>query len=316
MTYITEIPGLPGGPLHTIAPVKIKLIPAWRTNNRPGIKASKPRRSIQHGNGNPNSTAAGEAQYLYNGAEGRQASYHSSTDDKETWVMLPADEVSWQAADGAGPGNMSGFSNESIEDSKLWADPTRRDALIANVADFMGGVAARLGIDAPEQHWDFNWRQTVNRHDCPNKLRYTKINGRLAWDIYVEKWREAKENELRRMTGGEVGPQPQPDFAYPDPIEVLTIASRAEIAPATIYDPKSKVTFLWVGDRVRTKVVTGRYRWATEESPRVGVDIPIGTTFDVDWIFLAGDGQWWYYTPWAIRVKAKDTERISDAKAA
>jgi N-acetylmuramoyl-L-alanine amidase CwlA len=208
-TYSTAIPGLPGGPLQTTHPIQIKLIPDWRTNNRPGITARTPRRSVQHGNGNPRSSAAGEANYLYNGAEGRQASYHSSTDDKETWIMVPANEVTWQAADGSGPGNMNGFSNEMVEDATLWANPTRRDRVIANAAELMGGIAARLDIDKPEQHYTFNY-DSADRHDCPNRLRYTTINGKPAWDIYAEKWRAAKGAERARMQGEPTTPTKPP----------------------------------------------------------------------------------------------------------
>ena len=34
-----------------------------------------------------------------------------------------------------------------------------------------------------------------------------------------------------------------------------------------------------------------------------------------DWIALV-DGEAWYYTPFATRVRASDTQRVSDARAA
>lgn len=215
-TFTTEIPGLPGGPLITEYPIKLKILPASQTRNRPGIKARLPRVSVQHGNGNPNSSAAGEATYLYNGAGGRQASYHSAGDDKEIWVMIPADEVTWQAADGDGPGNMNGFSCEMVEDAALWTNSTRRDNVIRICADFMGRVAARLSIEKPQQHWDFNWviacdspcnTKHPQRNDCPNKLRYVLINGRLAWDIYVQQWQAAKVSEITRMGVKDIYPE-------------------------------------------------------------------------------------------------------------
>jgi hypothetical protein len=58
MTFSTAVPGLPGGPLATDYPIHLKILPDWMTQNRPGIPASTPRRSVQHGNGNPNSAAA------------------------------------------------------------------------------------------------------------------------------------------------------------------------------------------------------------------------------------------------------------------
>lgn len=168
--------------------------------NRPGIKARFPRRSVQHGTGNPNSMAAGEAIYLYNGAEGRQASYHMSIDDRECWVMVPFDEVTWQGADGSGPGNMNGVANEMIENATLWANPARANRCIDNNAEMMGIVAARFAITRPEQHWDFNYmNHPSERHDCPNKLRYYEG----AWERYTNGWYRHKAAELARMTGGQ-----------------------------------------------------------------------------------------------------------------
>lgn len=309
--YSTVIPGLPGGPLVTNHPVKIKLIPEWRTLNRPGIKASTPRRSVQHGNGNPNSSAAGEATYVYNGAEGRQASYHSSTDDRETWVMVPADEVTWQAADGAGPGNMNGFSNELVEDASLWADPARRDRAIDNVANFMGGVAARLGIAKPERHWDFNYNnRPQDRHDCPNKLKYTTIGGRVAWDIYAEKWQQYKAAELARMAATEPTPLPVPTYASADPI--------AEIAdlPAHVKLANGAQLFRVDGMTVRAVRDTPRLKWATKGGPKIGPDVPKGATFEVTYLIVNADGSLYWYSPWATRFVFEDVEPVVIAEAA
>src|SRR5262249_55821853 len=142
------------------------------------------------------SSAAGERSFLHGlGAGGDFVSYHATGDDREVFVMVPADEVTFQAADGGGPGNENGFSCEMGEDEGLWADPARRNRVIHICADFMGRVAARLNIAEPQQHFDFNWGECCdspcdvvcgNRHDCPNKLRHTMIDGRLAWDIYAQ----------------------------------------------------------------------------------------------------------------------------------
>lgn len=193
--YSTTIPGLPGGPLKTTYPIRFNLI-AIDGYQRTGQKAHTPRRSVQHGTANAsNASAYGEAQYFVNGAEGRQASIHACADDREVVICVPADEVTWQAADGAGPGNMNGYSCEMMEATAIWQNPGRRDALIAITADFMGRVSARLGIATPEKHYDFN-AGSSDRHYCPNKLLTTTINGRRAWDIYAEQWRAAKADEL------------------------------------------------------------------------------------------------------------------------
>ena len=324
-TYQSKVAGLPGGPLTTIAPVKEKLIPAGRTRQRPGIKAAKPRRGVQHGNGNSDSTARGEAIYLVDmAAEGRQASYHSSTDDLETWVMVPADEVTWQAADGAGPGNMNGFSNEMVEDADLWANPVRAKRCVDNAADFMGGVAARLNIAEPEQHWTFNYMLPPSlRHDCPNKLRYRKIGNENAWTYYVRQWKAAKAAELKRMGGAVVTPV-QPTFAKPIEIPELKALSLGKYDIATGVVSREGDDFIFVADVVEATKDTPRLQYASASAPRIGVDIKKGERFIVSWLVKAGDGLWYYITPpvysqdgtllWGwTRVAQKDTKRIADA---
>lgn len=320
--YTTTVPGLPGGQLVTTHPIYIKLIPEWRTNNRPGITARTPRRAVQHGNGNPNSSAAGEANYLFNGAEGRQASYHSTTDDKESWIMVPANEVTWQAADGSGPGNMNGFSNEMVEDSTLWANPTRRDRVIANAAELMGGIAARLDIDKPEQHWTFNFNNDPSeRHDCPNKLRYTTINGRPAWEIYAEKWRAAKAAERKRMNGEEVPttpttpPTPKPIYA-----DALTVWMGNDLKAGSPSD--HSLTFKVEGVDTKVKVwgaqreyecikSTPRYLGPDSKGKKVGGNLVVGEEFVGSYFTTVGKTRWVVtrYGSW-IRADAL-TPRVS-----
>ena len=197
--YTTSIPGLPGGPLVTTYPIRMNMI-AIDGYQRTGQKAKQPRRSVQHGTGNPgNASAMAEAQYFVNGAEGRQASIHACSDDKEVVICVPLDEVTWQAADGSGPGNMNGFSCEMMEAVVIWTNVTRRDNLIAITADFMGRVAALLGATKTERHWDFNYNlPPEQRHHCPDKLMDTG-----HWQTsYVPKWNAARVNELQRMNGG------------------------------------------------------------------------------------------------------------------
>lgn len=282
-TYKTAVPGLPGGPLVTTYPITVKLVDPSRTINRPGTKAKSPRYGIQHGNGNPNSSAAGESSWLRSGApddSGRpqQLSYHSAADDTGIQVMIPADEITWQAADGfSGPGNNNGYSCEMVEDAKLWANPTRRDRCIANTADFMGRVAARLNIAKPQQHWDFNFALPPSqRHDCPNKLRHVKINGRLAWDIYVQQWQAAKADELQRMNPKPAEPpKPSPlpgaeTFVRDD--ETIFVYSRRYITPVRDVqtyqyadDTSAKGPVLKAGKRVLVYfvVLSGGELWGT-----------------------------------------------------
>ncbi|MGB3328407.1 MAG: SH3 domain-containing protein, partial [Thermomicrobiales bacterium] len=210
-TYTTVVPGLPGGPLVTDYTIDTsRMIPSWNTRQRPGIKARDPRQPVQHGNGNGNSSRLGEVNYVVGGAEGRQASYHSVGSDDGISVVMPVDEVSWQAADGAGPGNMNGFSMEAVEDRVLWANPARALRLIHNCGDFMGRLAARFaGKKTPGYHWDYNYMLPASeRHDCPEKIRHGTVNGKPAKPIYEAEFYSGLNSELQRMGGAPVDTTP------------------------------------------------------------------------------------------------------------
>lgn len=213
VAHETAVPGLPGGPLVTSYPIRQNLIPAGNTYQRPGTKAGKPRRSVQHGTGNPsNASAWQEAQYFVNGAGGGQASVHWCTDDVEAVLVVPVDEVTWQAADGGGPGNLNGLSCEMMEATAIWTNPERRDRLIALTADLMGRCAARLDIAQPEQHWTFNYANPASqRHNCPEKLRTTWVGEVRAWDVYAAAWLAARTDEVKRMAGESGSRPPLPE---------------------------------------------------------------------------------------------------------
>lgn len=309
LTYSTVVPGLPGGPLLTDYPISLKLIPADRTYQRPGIKASKPRRSVQHGTGNPSSMAAGEITWLVDSrAGGGQVSFHATADDLGVWIGVPADEVTWQAADGSGPGNMNGFSCEMIENTTMWNNAARRERAIYVTADFMGRVSARLDIKVPEQHYTFNFADP-NRHNCPDKLRH--VAG--AWDTYVKQWNASKADELKRM-GGQVEPE-KPTTKYPAPIPVPALAgisaAKNDEAPGVVTDEGTDYVF--VADVVEAIKATPRLKTANKGADRVGPDIAKGERFVVSWLFKARDGRYYYLTPWNTRVLQADTTRIADA---
>jgi hypothetical protein len=286
MSFSTSLPGLPGGPLVTDYPIRQNILPPSMTRNRPGIKAKTPRRSVQHGNGNPNSTAAGEARYLRGGAEGRQASYHAAGDDKELWVMIPLDEVTWQAADGGGHGNMNGLSCEMVEDAFLWDSDTRKRRCIHICADFMGRCAARFGIAIPEQHWTFNYgvcgctqyceTHCGDRHDCPNKLRNTTIGGRPAWELYAAEWHRAKLDELKRMGKGET------EYAKPMPIDWKKHPYTDSVGNVWLTLPRSM-------SRWEAQDEALRLQYGEEGSPVVGPPVAKGTVITAKGMVVTPD---------------------------
>src|SRR5690242_17441567 len=113
--------GVAGLPVKIDLPVPLiqAIIPVGQTNQRPGIKRQTPGYWVQHETAN---TAAGadaamHARYLLQGADGSQVSWHFTVDDHQIYQHIPVDEVTWQAADGGGPGNMSGVSCEMAVNS-------------------------------------------------------------------------------------------------------------------------------------------------------------------------------------------------------
>lgn len=304
MTFTTDIPGLPGGPLTTQHPVRVKLIAQSNTYQRPGRPPAGQRIMIQHGTGNPRSMAAGEASWLVDSrASGNQQSYHYITDDRETWVCLPINEHGWHAADGGGPGNLLGIACEMVENNDLWASDSRALQCIENAAEIMGRTAARMNAVGPKQHWDFNYMNPPRlRHDCPNKLRYRQFSGRLGWEIYCERYEHYKADELSRMGGGG-GTIVQPD-TYEQPIPVPGLTELAQAMSAWGIDG------ITVKPRtVRAKRSTPRCQDIDTDGPRIGPDISAGETFAVIGL-VEDDGRQWYITPYFTRVLAEDTEPV------
>jgi len=291
--YTTTVPGLPGGPLVTTYPIRLNLIPPGHTSQRPGIPARTPRRSVQHGTGNPsNADAMAEAQYFVNGAEGRQASVHYCTDDRQAVVVVPLHEVTWQAADGAGPGNMNGFSCEMMEADAIWQNVGRRDRLIAITADLMGRTAARLGATTPERHWDFN-AGSPDRHHCPDKLMTTGL-----WDAaYVPQWQAARQDERRRMAGGEL-PGGKPVYATPHPPALQAGKAFPHL------DANNAVWLVLTPTRWKALKQTPRKEYATDDAAEVGAPVDKGDTITAVYSVANAEGETWFVSRAGSRMRA------------
>lgn len=200
--YPVDWPGVPGGPVIFSFPVKLDyLVPEWRTNNRPGIKARRPRKPVQHENGNPAAYAAQDSRYLFQGAEGRTASWHATVDHMEAYVNLPADELGWHASDGSGPGNYQGFAVE-LSQRSLKQGGSIKALARDHAAEVMGRIAvARLGGDRPaKMHRDY----APDRKKCPQYF----IDEPAAWNHYVDRVNYYADDELARM--GKPVPTPTP----------------------------------------------------------------------------------------------------------
>ncbi len=227
-------------------PLIVWLIPTSQTNQRPGIKRRTPGAWVQHETANYNVGAGAKmhAQYLHNGAEGNTLSYHFTVDDGVIYQMIPVDEVTWQAADAAGPGNMAGVSCELCVNRGIDMARAR-----ANAEALAGGIIKALGMPSkPTRHYDYN-QDDPDRHYCPKEMMTSGY-----WPTFVE-------NVERIATGttsteptpfpipwkrGDLGPRKlgtQPAVAY-----LVELTAIKDINTYVAADPKSQR-----GPRVKMK---------------------------------------------------------------
>jgi len=167
-----DVAGLPGGPIELPVNLIINLLP-FSEKHRPGTQRQMPGFWVQHETDNHHVGAGARMHrnFLFDGApdnNGREQflSYHFAVDDREIYQMVPIDEVTFQAADGAGPGNMSGISCEMCVNDDGDKQLTRR-----NTVALARAICNRLGLhaDRVKRHWDFN-AGDPGRHHCPDVM--------------------------------------------------------------------------------------------------------------------------------------------------
>lgn len=148
-------------------PLIVHLLPISQ-KQRPGIKRALPGYSVIHetANYNPGADAAMHDRWLHSGANGGYVSFHFCYDDQVIYQFVPVDEVTWQSADGAGPGNMSGISSEQCRNQGI----NKAKARMIGEA-LHGGIHRALGMPSSLccRHWDFN-QADPDRHHCPNDM--------------------------------------------------------------------------------------------------------------------------------------------------
>lgn len=218
-------PGVPGGPINFSFPVTEMIVPVWRTYQRPGIYARSPRRGVQHENGNPNALARQDSTYLYNGAGGRQASWHGTVDHKEGFANLPADEVGWQAGDGAGPGNYNGFAVELSQWPVVNGTSAQWRQARSHAAEMNARVSARIKATPPS-----NRHKDYMRKNCPQYM-----NGNATWwSEYIGNWWFFYNDELSQMKGDKPAPAPS-GYKLGDALEVTADAVNVRSGAGTAY---------------------------------------------------------------------------------
>ncbi|WP_129599470.1 peptidoglycan recognition protein family protein [Anaerophilus nitritogenes] len=158
------------------------------TNKRPCI-AMIPEYITIHSTGNPKSTARNERDNLAREGNTRQASFHIVVDDLEAIECIPLDEVSWNAGDGRGKGNMASISVEICESGN-------REKTLANAVEVVAKLLHERNwyISNLKRHYDWS------KKNCPRILNYNNWEG---WKRFMEDVHE----KLEEMN------KPQPHWA-------------------------------------------------------------------------------------------------------
>jgi len=267
---VYPVVGLPGPGIPLPVVLSHDIIDASQTNQRPGIPLSKPYNWVVHETANlaPGADAAMHNQWLHNGADGQQLSFHFCADDHSIYQMIPIDEVTWQAADGAGPGNMNGISVECCVNAGGDEAKTRHnaEALVAGICKALG-----IPITMVKAHYDFN-QADPDRHHCPDHMLSSGY-----WPTTF------KANVAKIMSGGSTVPEPFP-----------ITWNRGDVGVQKIGD---SMALALLGE-VKAKRTVTLHQGAASDSPKVG-EVKIGANATIVGTFRAKAGRRWCFVEYA-----------------
>jgi hypothetical protein len=283
-TPVTVYPSYPVAGLATpiVLPVPLiqSIIPVGQTNQRPGITRQTPGYWVQHETANTDAGADADmhATYMRNGcpdANGNptQTSWHFTVDDHHIVQHIPITEVTWQSADGSGPGNMSGVSCE------LCVNSDGDKALIRRNGEALcGTICAALGLttDQIKRHWDFN-QADPDRHHCPDQMMNEGY-----WPQFVA---NAGVVIAANTPGAAPIPTPAPT-PKPVPTPGVTYARKHPISAES-------ATVAKFGRAYTVKTVVTPRQAADPAAPAVGPDLPVGYGLTAAWVTVGVDSQLW-----------------------
>lgn len=253
-------------------PLVQDILPTSQVNQRPGIPLKKPHYWVQHETANTNrgANAAMHSRWLRNGADGQTLSFHFCVDDREIRQFLPVNEVSWQAADGSGPGNMNSVSCElcvNIDGNKTLA---RR-----NAEALAGAICAAMNIppSSVRRHWDFN-AGDPGRHYCPEQMMREGY-----WPTFI--------NNVSSIIGA------KPQTTYPK-AKAVADGDQSVNGRMFISAPRSATV---------VNAVTPR-QYADPAASATGPVIPSGKVLDVTHVCVGSDSSPWFVLRSGDRVPA------------
>ncbi len=263
------------------------------------------------GNRNPGAFAQQEANFLRSGGGPSNVAFHFAVDHLGAVQCLPLNRIGWHAGDGCDSRaqDIGCFSSIAIEtcvgNNNQYKDATRKNLLALIVAivtgdtqiDFGGTDPKRFSTQRISPHKRWSSYQKV----CPE----TMLGDGYMWTIVTK---------TTAMLADVIPTIP----VYPDPVPI------PELVPYRSGDPNKipyKVvlpdgtTCVFVGDRVKAVRETPRLRYS-EGDDVVGAALKAGEEFAVDWLLIHPDREDIYYSPFATRIRVKDTARVADIRDA
>ena len=263
-------------------PLIVDLIPTGQTNQRPGIARQTPGYWVQHETANYSAGAGAKMHndWLHNGASGAVLSFHFVVDDGVIYQMIPVNEVTWQAADGSGPGNMSGVSCELCVNAGIDTAKARH-----NAEALAGGVCKALGLaaDRVKRHWDFN-AGSADRHHCPDEMMNDGY-----WPTFV--------NNVGVIIAGKGGNT----TSYAPPITYPWLAGNVPVKVQTI----GKTKVYPIGNLYTVQHTTPRKQATGNNKKETGPPLKQGETFTARYAYRSGDATY-LLTDFGTRIKAAD----------
>lgn len=267
---------------------------------RPGTKtwSLKPK-YIKHETDNPNvgADAMMHNRWLRQGAPGpkgpTQTSFHFAVDGgirgqaaAGTIVQnVPLGEVTWQAADGYGPGNYDCDSEEQCVNADGDELRARRNAKYLEAAILK---ARGHAVDALGTHWDYNdvyaTADDPDRHHCPNHILFRD----RVWPAY--------KNEVGQLL------HPAPTVVYTPARLPLWWSDRSLLEPI---DRDWKGKHFYYHRTIYTSLKDGVQCHATFSDTGAWTRPPLkkGEQFEGVYRAFIG-GKWWIWTKYGTRIRA------------
>jgi len=147
-----------------------EIVPMTNTYIRPGTNRTETKYIVIHNTGMaaPTATAKNISSSLQNSS--RQASWHYTIDDKETYQQLGIEEIGWHAGDREGNNYGIGIESAVYEGVDFNIVMRRLAKLTATLL-----IDYNLGFDDVKQHFDFSGK------NCPQVLREAN-----RWDEFMD----------------------------------------------------------------------------------------------------------------------------------